>query len=50
MTGKIIQKTFLNQTKGYNEPRGKKTEIKGIELDESINEEKIFPELKIYPD
>ena len=24
--------------------------IKGIEFDESINEEKIFPELKIYPD
>ena len=45
-----MQKTVLNQNKGYNETRGKKTEMKGKELKESIKDAIIFPELKVDPD
>ena len=50
MMGNIMQKTVLNQTKGYNETRGKKTEMTGKELEESIKDAIIFPELKVDPD
>jgi predicted Zn-dependent peptidase len=47
MMGNIMQKTVLNQTKGYNETRGKKTEMKGKELEGFIKDAIIFPELKV---
>ena len=50
MMGNLMQKTVLNQNKGYNETRGKKTEMKGKELEESIKDAIIFPELKVDPD
>ena len=46
----VDEKTVLNKTKGYNETRGKKTEMKGKELEESIKDAIIFPELKVNPD
>ena len=50
MMGNIMQKTVLNQTKGYNEIRGKKTEMMGKELEEAIRDAIIFPELKVNQD
>ena len=50
MMGNIMQKTVLNQSKGYNEIGGKKTEIIGKELDEAIRDAIIFPELKVNQD
>ncbi len=50
MMGNIMRKTVLNQTKGYNETRGKKTEMKGKKLEEAIKGAKIFPELNVNPD
>ena len=50
MMGNIMQKTVLNQTKGYNEIRGKKTDMMGKELEEAIKDAIIFPELKVNQD
>ncbi len=50
MMGNIMQKTVLNQSKGYNEIGGKKTEIIGKELEEAMRDAIIFPELKVNQD
>jgi hypothetical protein len=47
MMGNIMQKTVLNQTKGYNETRGQKMEMKENELEEAIKNTIIFPELEV---
>jgi predicted Zn-dependent peptidase len=47
MMGNIMQKKVLNQTKGYNETRGQKMEMKENELEEAIKDAIIFPELEI---
>lgn len=50
MMGNVMQKTVLNQTTGYNEVRGQKTEMKGKELDKALESADIFPELNIKPE
>jgi hypothetical protein len=43
MMGNIMQKIVLNQTKGYNETRAQKMELKENELEEAIKDAIIFP-------
>ena len=47
MMGNIMQKIVLNQTKGYNETRGQKMEMKKNELEEARKDAIIFPELEV---
>ena len=47
MMGNIMQKIVLNQTKGYNETRGQKMEMKENELEEARKDAIIFPELEV---
>jgi hypothetical protein len=47
MMGNIMQKIVLNQTKGYNETRGQKMEMKENELGEAIKDAIIFLELEV---
>ena len=48
MMGNIMQKTVLNQTKGYNETRGQKMEMEENELEEARKDAINFPELEVY--
>jgi hypothetical protein len=50
MMGNVMQKTVINATKGYNEMRGQKMEMKGEELENALKNVAIFPELEIDPD
>ncbi|MGB0396463.1 MAG: insulinase family protein, partial [Flavobacteriaceae bacterium] len=50
MMGNVMQKTVVNQTKGYNEMQGQKMEMKGEELENTLKDVSIFPELEIDPD
>ena len=47
MMGNVMQKTVLNQTKGYNEAQGQKMEIKGEELENALKDAALFPELAV---
>jgi len=49
MMGNIIQKMVLNPSKGYNEIKGKKMEMKGEELENAFKNAALFPELEIDP-
>ena len=48
--GNVMQKTVVNQTKGYNEMQGQKMEMKGEDLENTLKDISIFPELEIDPD
>ena len=50
MMGNVMQKTVVNQTKGYNEMQGQKMEMKGEELENTLKDISIFPELEIDSD
>ena len=49
MMGNIIQKMVLNPSKGYNEMKGEKTEMKSEEFENAIKNAALFPELEINP-
>ncbi len=47
MMGNVMQKTVLNQTKGYNEIQGQKIALQEQELENTLRDAGIFPELEV---
>tara|TARA_A100001011_G_scaffold75491_1_gene77610 strand:- start:6735 stop:8804 length:2070 start_codon:yes stop_codon:yes gene_type:complete len=47
MMGKVMQKTVLNTSKGYNEIRGQKMEMNKEQYENALKEAALFPELEI---
>ena len=45
--GKVMQKTVLNTSKGYNEIQGKKMEMNKEQYENALQEAALFPELEI---